>query len=105
MKRFSELGIEIDADRHIFPVPQVSITDILNCEIEILDFESGVKTQHGSDRYAVKIKHEGTECKFFTNSTPIKEALSKISKKDFPFITTIRVKKLGVGNSKMYYFT
>lgn len=81
MKRFSELGIEIDADRHIFPVPQVSITDILNCEIEILDFESGVKTQHGSDRYVVKIKHEGTECKFFTNSTPIKEALSKISKK------------------------
>jgi hypothetical protein len=75
------------------------------CEIEILDFESGVKTQHGSDRYVVKIKHEGTECKFFTNSTPIKEALSKISKKDFPFITTIRVKKLGVGNSKMYYFT
>lgn len=105
MKRFSELGIEIDADRHIFPVPQVSITDILNCEIEILDFESGVKTQHGSDRHVVKIKHEGTECKFFTNSTPIKEALSKISKKDFPFITTIRVKKLGVGNSKMYYFT
>lgn len=105
MKRFSELGIEIDADRHIFPVPQVSITDILNCEIEILDFESGVKTQHDSDRYVVKIKHEGTECKFFTNSTPIKEALSKISKKDFPFITTIRVKKLGVGNSKMYHFT
>ena len=55
MKRFSELGIEIDADRHIFPVPQVSITDILNCEIEILDFESGAKTQHGSDLSLIHI--------------------------------------------------
>lgn len=53
----------------------------------------------------VKIKSDGKECKFFTNSTPIKEALEKIPHKDFPFLTTIRAKKLGVGNSKMYYFT
>lgn len=105
MKRFSDFGIEIDAGRNIFPVQQISITDILNCEIEVLDYESGVKTQHGDNRYVVKIKHEGTEYKFFTNSTPIKEALDKISKEDFPFMATVRVKKLGTGNNKMYYFT
>ena len=53
----------------------------------------------------VKIKSDGKECKFFTNSTPIKEALEKIPHTEFPFLTTIRAKKLGVGNSKMYYFT
>lgn len=70
-----------------------------------LDYEAGVRTQHGENRYVVKIKADGKECKFFTNSTPIKEALEKISHEDFPFITVIRAKKLGMGNSKMYYFT
>lgn len=98
-------GIDIDAGRNIFPVQQISITDILNCEIEVLDYESGVKTQHGDNRCVVKIRHEGVEYKFFTNSSPIKEALSKIPQKDFPFIATVRSKKIGTGNSKMYYFT
>lgn len=93
------------ADRHIFPVQQVSITDLLNCEIEVLDYEAGVKTQHGDNRYIVKVRQDDIECKFFTNSTLIKEALDKIPKQNFPFVTTIKVKKLGSGNGKMYYFT
>jgi hypothetical protein len=105
MRRFSELGVSVEAGSNIFPVQQVSITDILNSEIEVLDYEAGVRTQHGENRYVVKIKADGKECKFFTNSTPIKEALEKISHEDFPFITVIRAKKLGMGNSKMYYFT
>lgn len=56
MKRFSDFGIEINAGCNIFPVQQISITDILNCEIEVLDYESGVKTKHGDNRYVVKIK-------------------------------------------------
>lgn len=104
MKKFSDFGIEIDIGQNIFPVQQISITDILNCEIEVLDYEAGVKTQHGDNRYVVKIKHEGTECKFFTNSTPIKEALRKIPKNEFPFTATVRVRKLGTGSSKIYYF-
>ncbi len=83
MKRFSDFGIDIDAGRNIFPVQQISITDILNCEIEVLDYESGVKTQHGDNRCVVKIKHEGTEYKFFTNSSPIKGHLVKFPKKIF----------------------
>lgn len=78
---------------------------MLNCNIEILDYESGVKTQHGADRYVVKIRHDGIECKFFTNSTPIKEALNQINKIDFPFSTTIKVQKFGSGSGKTYYFT
>ena len=79
MKRFSDLGVTVDAGSNIFQVQQVSITDILNSEIEVLDFESGVRTQHGENRYVVKIKSDGRECKFFTNSTPIKEALENLN--------------------------
>ena len=53
MKRFSDLGVTVDAGSNIFQVQQVSITDILNSEIEVLDFESGVRTQHGENRYVV----------------------------------------------------
>ena len=59
MKRFSDLGVTVDAGSNIFQVQQVSITDILNSEIEVLDFESGVRTQHGENRYVVKIKSDG----------------------------------------------
>lgn len=105
MKKFSELGVNMIDNRNVFPVPKVSITDVLNCEIEVIDFESGVKTQHGENRYVVRIKHDSIECKFFTNSTPIKEALNQVKKEDFPFITTIKVQKFGSGSGKTYYFT
>lgn len=61
MKRFSDLGVTVDAGNNIFQVQQVSITDILNSEIEVLDFESGVRTQHGENRYVVKIKSDGKD--------------------------------------------
>lgn len=61
MKRFSDLGVTVDAGSNILQVQQVSITDILNSEIEVLDFESGVRTQHGENRYVVKIKSDGRE--------------------------------------------
>ena len=56
MKRFSDLGVTVDAGSNIFQVQQVSITDILNSEIEVLDFESGVRTQHGElwKRYRIR---------------------------------------------------
>lgn len=105
MKRFSELGINTLEDKIIFPVPIISITDVINCLIEVLDYESGVKTRHGEDRYVVKIRNEGIESKFFTNATPIKEALDKIPKEEFPFETTIKQQKFGAGSGKTYYFT
>ncbi len=104
MKKFSDFGIDVLKNSNIFQVPQISISDILNCEIEVLDFESGIKTEHGEDRYILKIRHDGQECKFFTNAKPIKDALGKISKNDFPFTTTIKMQKFGT-NNKTYYFT
>jgi len=104
MKKFSDLGIKPD-EKNIFPVQQISITDVTNCEIEILYFSPDVKTKFGEGRYVVRIKYENVERKFFTNAQPIKDALDKVNKDDFPFTTTIRPQKFGTGNNKTYQFT
>jgi len=105
MKKFSELGIKTNEDSTIFPVELISITDVTNCEIDVLDFAPDVKTQYGEGRYVVKIKYENVERKFFTNATKIKEVLDKVQKEDFPFQTTIKTQKFGNGNKKTFYFT
>jgi hypothetical protein len=104
MKKFSDLGIKPE-EKNIFLVQQISITDVVNCEIEILDFTPDVKTSYGEGRYVLKIRYKDEECKFFTNAKPIKDALDKVNKSDFPFITTIRPQKYGTGNNKTYQFT
>ena len=104
MKKFSELGIKVDEDKTIFNVPLISITDIVNCEIEVLDFTSGIKTEYGEGRYIIKIRYKNEESKFFTNSTNIKEMLDKVQKQDFPFLTTIVTQKYS-GSKKSFYFT
>lgn len=105
MKKFSDFGLNTLITQTGFTVPKISITDVLNCEIEILDYESGVKTSHGENRYVVKIKFDGSEYKFFTNASPIKGALDKIPKNEFPFSTTIKQQSFGLGNRKTFYFT
>lgn len=105
MKKFSDFGINTLDNKHIFAVPVVSIEELTNCEIEVLDFESGVTTRHGDGRYIVKVKHEGVERKFFTNAAPIKEALDRVEKEDFPFLTTIKQQRFGSGSGKTFYFT
>lgn len=105
MKKFSDLGIPPQENNHIFQVPKISIEDILNMEIEILDFEPDVKTKYGEGRYILKIRHEGIEQKFFTNASPIKNALDKVKKEDFPFTTIIRPQKYGSGSAKTFHFT
>ena len=105
MNKFADFGINTLENKNIFPVPVISIEEITNCEIEVMDFEAGVNTKHGSDRYVVKVRHEGVERKFFTNATPIKEALTKVSKENFPFLTTIKQQRFGSGSGKTFYFT
>lgn len=82
-KRFSELGIKQQDDRKIFNCQQVSITDVLNSEIEVIDFIPGMKTQHGEGRYLIKFTQNGTEGKFFTNSSAIKVFSIKFLKRNF----------------------
>lgn len=104
MRRFSELGIKQVDDKKIFNCQQVSISDVINCEIEVLDFIPNMKTTHGDNRYLVKFRQDGQEGKFFTNSSAIKSVLDQIPKDEFPFLTTILSTKLG-SSGKMYQFT
>lgn len=103
MKRFGDLGIRPVDDRKIFNCQQVSISDVINCEIEIVDFIPNMKTLHGDGRCLVKYKYEGIEGKFFTNSSSIKGVLEAVPPSEFPFMTTIRSTKCG--NGKIYQFT
>jgi hypothetical protein len=103
MKKFADFGIKLESDKNIFPVTQISIHQILNCEIKVLDFAKDVKTRHGDGRYVVKIEHNGSEYKFFTAASKLKEALNQIPKSNFPFIATVKAETYG-GNNKAYYF-
>lgn len=106
MKKFSDFNINNTLDnKNIFPVAVISIEELTNCEIEVLDFQANVKTRHGEGRYVVKVKYEGIERKFFTNATPLKEALDQIPKDEFPFIATIKQQRFGSGSGKTFYFT
>jgi len=105
VKRFSELGIEVQDNRKIFNCQQVSITDILNSEIEVIDFLPDVRTQHGEGRYLIHYQTTDgrEEGKFFTNSVNLKSCLDQVRKEDLPFITIIKATKCGKG--KIYQFT
>jgi hypothetical protein len=103
MKRFSDLNIELSDDRKIFECQQVSITEVINCEIEIIEYLPEVKTRHGDGRFLVHFKRDGRESKFFTNSRNIKSTLEAVEKTDYPFLTTIKCMK--VGSSTIYKFT
>ena len=105
MMKFSEFGINTLNNKNVFAVPVISIEEVVNCEVEVLDFEANIKTKHGEGRYIVKICFENIERKFFTNATPIKEALSQIPKEKFPFTTTIKQQRFGAGAGKTFYFT
>ena len=104
MNKFSDFGINTLNNKRIFAVPVVSIDEMINCEIKVIDFEKDIKTKNGL-RYIVKIEHENMEKKFFTGATPIKEALDRIQKDNFPFLTTIKQQRFGSGTAKTYYFT
>ena len=104
-KRFSELGIKREDSEKIFNCQQVSITDILNSELEVLGFLPNVKTKHGEGRYLVHFKHvdNSIEGKFFTNSASLKSVLDQVKAEDFPFITVIKAQRCG--NGKLFQFT
>jgi hypothetical protein len=82
----------------------VSISDIVNIEIEVIDFVGGIKTTYGEDRYIINFRLDGKEKKFFTTSKSIMSALDQIPKEDFPFTTTVRTQNFG-GKHKGYQFT
>lgn len=103
MKKFSDLNIQQPEWSKIFDCKTVSISDILNKEIEVLDFIANCKTVHGDGRYIINIKVDGEESKFFTNSKHLQQTIDMVEKEDFPFLTTIKCTKLG--KKQIYQFT
>jgi len=108
MNNFKDLNIKaknINKDgKRFFDVETVSLMDILNQSIVVEDFETGVKTKNGNDRYAVLINYQGKACKFITNNYKMKDILDQCrSNNCFPFTATIKRKPTN-NNKADYYF-
>jgi len=103
MTKFSDLNIIPKSNKITFNVPAVSIHTVLNCEIEVLDFEANVKTKHGDGRYIIMFRQFGVDRKFFTASDSLKNDLDQVKKTDFPFTTTIVMECYP--NGKSFKFT
>jgi len=110
MKKFSEMGVSYTpADgKKRFPGKTVRLGSISNMPIEIHDFETGIKTSQGEDRYIVSFRNIQTQewGKFFTASEEMKNILDQISNMEggFPFETVIK-SELFDGNKTKYTFT
>lgn len=105
MNKFADFNISVN-DKTMFNVPKVSITDLVNKEIEVLDYQANITTSQGNGRYVVKIKNGEIQQKFFTNASPLKDALKQVKKEQFPFATTIKHKSYDEnGTKKTYFFT
>ena len=65
--------------KRFFRNKELKAMDILNNPIVVLDFETGIKTKHGPDRYAVLFKRSGEDetFKLVTNSFSIKSVLDQ----------------------------
>lgn len=106
MRKFGDLNLRWEpADgKKRFDCPIVPIGDIVNVPIVLEDFETGIKTKEGEDRYLVKIKAGGEDKKFFTNSEEMKNLLEQMREGDyFPVETTI--KRVQMGKITKYKFT
>lgn len=108
MKDFAELGINyVAADgKKRFECPTARLDDLQNVRIVVKDFETGITTKEGGNRYVVLVEDEGgVERKFFTNSEEMKQILDKVrAASELPFRTTIKRKTFGEGKKK-YCFT
>ncbi len=110
MKKFSEMGVTYTpADgKKRFPGKMMRLGAIVNKVIEVHDYESGIKTSQGEDRYIVSFLDPATKewGKFFTASEEMKNILDQIREMEngFPFETTI-VSEVFDGNKVKYKFS
>lgn len=110
MKKFSEMGVTYTpADgKKRFPGKVTRLADIVNIPIEIHDFEIGIDTKEGEDRYLLSFRNPANQewGKFFTASVEMKGILDQISdiEDGFPFETVIKCEVFD-GNKRKYNFT
>ena len=104
MKKFSELGIQPQSadGKKRFSVRQMRLNMLNGKTIEVLDFETGIKTQHGEDRYVVLCNNtEIGQFKFLTHDSDICSILDQAQAKDLlPFETTIGMEPLSKGGCR-----
>ena len=103
MKKFSELGVILQDDNQIFDCKQVSINEIVNCNVILHEYIPNMKTRHGDGRCLIRFEKDGEYGKFFTNSKNIKSTLEAINKDDYPFQTIIKCVK--IGQNSLYKLT
>ena len=91
MKTFAELGFVYQRDgKKEFDAESIKLSKLANKQVVVKDYETGISTDQGPDRYVVLIEYEGRERKFFTNSQKMKQALDFAREHDgLPFQTTI----------------
>lgn len=108
MRDFKDLNVKaknVGKDgKRFFDVQQVTLMEVLNRQLVVKDFETGVQTKNGGDRYAVLIEIEGKECKFITNNYKMKDILEQCKEQGLlPFAATVR-RRTGNNNKADYYF-
>jgi len=115
---FADKGIKPQSimrdGKRLFDVPEKRIAEILNVPITIEDFEAGIKTKLGDDRYVVTFhfdaEPEKGQFKFLTGAMSLKQTLDQArqaeaaGQKVFPVDhVVIKQKNIGAGK-KGYYF-
>lgn len=63
--------------RKFFDVPTARLMDILNVPVTIIDYETGIETKQGADRYCVLFVINGEKRKFITNCFNLKDVLDQ----------------------------
>lgn len=111
---FAEKGITSSGKtkdgKKYYQVKSVSITDILNVPIRVLDFETGITTSKGKDRYAILYETgSGERCKFVTSAFEIKNVLDQARQAEasgktiFP-VDNVIIRKRAFGDGKSSYY-
>lgn len=93
MTKFSELGFIYQRDgKKEFSQQTISLRQLTNMEVTVLDFETDIKTKEGEGRYIVLVRlGSGEGRKFFTNNDKMKKALDFAREKGMiPFDTVIK---------------
>lgn len=106
MKDFKELGIGYKPKdgKKRFDGELTRLGDLQNCEVVILDFEKGISTSQGDDRYVVQYEYQNTKGKFITNSEEMKNILDQVREAEaLPFKTVIKREVFGQGKTKFVF--
>lgn len=107
MKSFKDLGVTYKpADgKKRFEGNLTPLSNLQNCKITVVDFETDIKTKQGDGRYVVQYEMDGQKGKFITASDEMKNILDQIKEMgELPFETVIRREIFG-GNKTKYNFT